>query len=56
MLLAEEEAWTREYVDQEQRVNEKKLEEMKLKVEDIRNKREAERQKLVQEKRIQQYL
>jgi hypothetical protein len=56
MLLAEEAAWIREHVDQEQRVNEKKLEEIKLKVEEIRNKREAERQKLAQEKRIQQYL
>jgi hypothetical protein len=56
MLLGEEAAWTREYVDKAQRVNEKKLEEMKLKVEEIRNKREAARQKLVQEKRIQQYL
>ncbi|XP_033607029.1 cilia- and flagella-associated protein 53 isoform X2 [Cryptotermes secundus] len=55
MLLGEEQAWTKEYVEKEQRVNEKRLEEMRLKVEEIRNKREAERQKLVQEKRIQQY-
>jgi hypothetical protein len=56
LLLAEEESWTQEYVDKIQRGNEKKLEEMKLKVEEMRNKREADRQKLVQEKRIQQYL
>jgi hypothetical protein len=56
MLLGEEEDWTRECVEKEQRANEKKLEEMKLKVEEFRNKREAERQNLVQEKRIQQYL
>jgi hypothetical protein len=56
MLLKEEEALTREYVDKTQRANEKKLEEMKLKVEEMRNKREVDRLKLVQEKRIQQYL
>jgi hypothetical protein len=56
MLLEEEQAWSRECVDKAQRVNERKLEEMKLKAEEIRKKREVERQKLVHEKRIQQYL
>jgi hypothetical protein len=56
VLLEEEEAWTREYLEKAQRDNEKNLGEMKLKVEEIRYKREAERQKLVQEKRIQQYM
>lgn len=56
MLLEEEAAWTRENVSNAQKVNEKKLEEMKLRAEEIRNKREAERKKLVHEKRIQQYL
>jgi hypothetical protein len=56
VLLEEEEAWTLEYVGKAQKNNEKKLEEMKLKVEEIRKKREVERQKLVHEKRIQQYM
>jgi hypothetical protein len=56
MLLREEAALTQEYVDKTQRVNENKLEEMKLKVEEMRNRREAGRQELVREKRIQQYL
>jgi hypothetical protein len=56
LLLEDEAAWTREHVDEAQRVNEKKLEQMKLKTEEMRNKREAERKKLVQEKRMQQYL
>jgi len=56
VLLEEEDAWTREYVGKAQKNNEKNLEEMKLKVEEIRNKRETERQKLVHEKRIQQYM
>lgn len=56
MLLEEEEAWAREYVAKTQKNNEKKLEEMKLKVEEFRKKREVDRQKLVHEKRIQQYM
>jgi len=56
VLLEEEETWTREYVGKAQKNNEKKMEEMKLKAEEIRNKRETERQKLVHEKRIQQYM
>ncbi|XP_021916374.1 cilia- and flagella-associated protein 53-like [Zootermopsis nevadensis] len=55
LLLEEASAWTREYAEKGQAVNEKKLEEMKFKAEEIRNRREAERKKIVEEKRIQQY-
>jgi hypothetical protein len=55
MLQQEEDALTREYGGKVQTDKEKRLEEMKLKAEEVRRKREAELQKLVQEKRLQLY-
>nr|CAD7575202.1 unnamed protein product [Timema californicum] len=56
LLLEEEDAWTRKFIDQSQRVDERKYEEMKKRAVELRNKREAERKALVEQKRIQQYM
>lgn len=56
MLDLEEREFYKEVVDNAQRGHESKLEDMKRRLQEIRAKREREREDIVKQKRIQQYL
>lgn len=56
MLDFEEHEFFKEVVDNAQRGHESKLDDMKKRLEEIRAKREREREDIVRQKRIQQYL
>lgn len=56
MLDLEERAFYKEVVDNAQRGNEDRLEEMRRRLQEIHAKREREREEIVKQKRIQQFM
>lgn len=56
MLDLEEREFYKEVVDTAQRGHESKLDEMRHRLQEIQAKREKEREDIVKEKRIQQYM
>lgn len=56
MLDLEEREFYREVVDNAQRGNESRLDEMRQRLQEIHAKREKEREDIVKQKRIQQFM
>lgn len=56
MLDLEERAYYKEVVDNAQRGNEDRLDEMRRRLQEIHAKREKEREEIVMQKRIQQFM